>query len=237
MSIAHILHPKMFETETKEDQSMKEKFQKLQVKAILLGLTKNDLDKLSSIKVLRAPNFLFPVLIGKMLVLGLFILLSLSTVFCTCCLTCNWPLGQETLIRRWTEDFYSAKTLEKEACVLHFPRMAYDYLRPPLDCSFCQDVSVVERVKNLRTEEFTSRYGYSGHPVIITDATEGWLAKDVFGVEFFRDVYQGESLEKTETNCEFNNYNGNFTSLGDMLNMSDERAGSVDGDNTWYVGW
>jgi len=81
------------------------------------------------------------------------------------------------------------------------------------------------------------RYAYSGRPVLILDGQENWTAPDSFSFEFFKNIYSSDSpvLVNSERDCQFFPYQTNFKNLGDVFNMTSERA-NMKGD-PWYIGW
>ena len=63
--------------------------------------------------------------------------------------------------------------------------------RPRLDCGFCQSVDQIDVYpsRQMTQDLFMEKYANSGRPLLVTKATEEWLAMDVFNFDFFRDLY------------------------------------------------
>jgi hypothetical protein len=75
--------------------------------------------------------------------------------------------------------------------------------------------------------------------VLIKDAISNWTALDHFSFKFFQDLYlrHNGSVEFVDENCQFFGYKTEFLTLGDALNMSDDRASFKPGQKPWYIGW
>lgn len=98
-------------------------------------------------------------------------------------------------------------------CLISMPDSLSHAFRRPEDCSFCRNISKVDRVSNISPEEFEKRYAYNAKPVVITDATINWTALDVFDFWYFKEVY--DSSDSDQMNCQFFpvrlfEFNGNF---------------------------
>jgi hypothetical protein len=65
------------------------------------------------------------------------------------------------------------------------PEVIADIFRPPVNCSFCENVSTIPRLDHISQAEFLAKFAYSGHPVVVTGATKEWKALDTFSLEFF----------------------------------------------------
>ena len=106
------------------------------------------------------------------------------------------------------------------------------------DCTFCEGVTYAPRLSNLTVEEFVERYAYTTRPIIVTDATELWTAKDVFSYEYFKELYVKNklSLEADVEGYQFFGYSSMLETLNDFFNMSKERV-QLQGNKRWYIGW
>ena len=81
------------------------------------------------------------------------------------------------------------------------------------------------------------RYAYTGKPVVIIDGMKNWTAQNVFDFEFFKKIYTERMGEWSQHNCQFFPYKTEFKHLGQVFNMSKERAYLLKGTEPWYVGW
>ena len=136
--------------------------------------------------------------------------------------------------------FYEAETLlgNENACAIENNVVMMQLAQPIVDCSrACIDS--VPRVPAARVSrsEFARKYAYSGHPVVVTGAARNWSALANFGHQFFRDVYRRvpNSVELTETECQFFEYNTDMESLSEFLGMTEKRASLK--EDSWYIGW
>ena len=226
----------------KKQDEFREAFAKLEKQAHLLGITKEQLIQLESIKLLRAPNrtlFRLKALLsgcGTLVKPLIIALISLLLILCMVLLT-EWPVRREKITELWFEALDT--DMEKEPCILEVPEVVQDFTRPPVDCSVCKDVKEIEKRSNLTPEEFEGRYAYSGRPVVITDATVNWTASNVLSFDFFKNIYTEDSpaLENANVNCQFFPYKTDFSNLGEVFNMSEERANLTDTSKPWYIGW
>lgn len=127
--------------------------------------------------------------------------------------------------------------LTEVECIIENFEFIADMFRPYVDCSLC-NITGIERVSNISQRDFLEKYAYSGRPVVITDGAKEWAALEVFSFEFFRDLYDPASpnLASTDRDCQFFPYQTKFESLGEVLNMSEDRRNGVVGE-PWYIGW
>lgn len=135
--------------------------------------------------------------------------------------------------------FYTGANLETDQCLFPFSEYFLDFLRPPVDCSFCKEVSGFERVSNLSQSSFGQNYAYSGKPIIITDATKNWTSLTTFTFDFIKSIYKPDSPvfgdDDGSKGCQFFPYKTDFESLADVFKMSRKRA-EMKG-SPWYIGW
>ena len=127
--------------------------------------------------------------------------------------------------------------LKNDQCIIPFTELFLDAFRPPVDCSFCKNVTSFTRVGNLSQKDFIQKYAYSGTPVIITDAQRNWTAKDHFSFNYFRGLYKKGSpvLDQSQKECQFFPYRTSFVNLDEVFKMSKSRR-DMRGD-PWYIGW
>ena len=86
-------------------------------------------------------------------------------------------------------------------------------------------------------EDFVRKYVYTGVPIIVTDATNGWKARKLFTYSYFRELYADnpKSLEEDTKEGQFFAYRSDLNDLYDLFTLSDERA-ALRGKK-WYIGW
>lgn len=150
----------------------------------------------------------------------------------------QWPVGRADLLAYWFG--IPVFALERQRCLVGIDSTAliFDLFRPPVDCSMCRNVTAVDRVSNISSGTFETRYAYSARPVIVTDAMDDWAALKAFSFEFFRRIYTDDSPVLTsDSNCQFFPYKTDFKNLSEVFQMSDDRARMSDGSEPWYIGW
>ncbi|KAI8520478.1 hypothetical protein Bbelb_002320 [Branchiostoma belcheri] len=132
-----------------------------------------------------------------------------------------------------------AGDMEKDRCIVTYIEEIQDSLRPPVNCQMCAGIQEVDRVRNMTPAEFIARYAYTARPVIVEDGTQNWTASEFFSFDYFKSVYKPDSpaLLNEEHSCQFFPYKTNFETLGEVFNMSKERANLEDGSEPWYIGW
>lgn len=227
--------------ETKQEKKMTEddvrkEFKKLYDKAIAMGLSGEDLQHLDVIREIKGSlhdterkilKYFFIIVFGSMCVLyGLFLAYLL-----------DWPIGRENMLRVWFG--LNGLDLTQEDCVLGMPEFVGDVFRPPVECDFCRNLTEVARVSKILPADFEEKYAYTGVPVIIEDGTLNWTAPEYFSFDFFKEIYKegSQALENQERNCQFFPYKTSFNTLGEVMQMSPDRARMEDGSEPWYIGW
>ena len=223
------------------EENVAESFRKLYRKAKALGLTRKQLASLESVQKLRAPllsasqkihlkrKVLYPCLCVLLAVVAVPILSLVS----------EWPMTRVQLARLCFDviDVDYDDVVENDWCLLRTPDELLDFFRPPIKCDFCRGVTSVDKVSQISPEEFEKKYAYSGHPVVVTDATQNWTAIKTFSFEFLKDIYKPDSpvLKNSYDNCQFFPYKTLFNNLGEVFNMSTARAHG--NGEPWYIGW
>ena len=214
---------------TREVSDPLETFKKLHQKVAALGISGEQLaslDAFQNLKVHRKSRW--PKIFA--------VLAALMAVFVGM-LCVNWPIQRRTLLDWY---FYAQDMeTEKEQCIVELHDAFLDVLRPPVDCAICENVTEVDRVSNLSQSLFEAKFAYSGRPVVVLDGTKTWTATKIFSFDFFKNIYGEDSpaLVNQDSSCQFFPYKTNFQSLGEVFNMSEERAGMTDGSEPWYIGW
>ena len=214
---------------TQEELDPDEAFRKLEQKIASMCISGEDLASLKSYRRLTAKRIpIWPKVCGCV---ASFLLLVLVV------LVAQWPVQRRTLMELWFR--YSDLDIDKENCLVELNDVFLDVVRPPVDCSICEKVETVDKVTNLSPELFELKYAYSGRPVVIEDGMKNWTARDTFSFDFFKNIYGEDSpaLMNIESNCQFFPYKTNFGTLGEVFNMSKERADMKDNSEPWYIGW
>lgn len=221
-------------TESLTSDHPKVLFDKLYQKSIRLGLKQEDFTQLEGLTAIKKASeakhysnicyFLLKVSFG-LIFCALFVFIS------------EWPVSNTHLLVWWFQR-YNLDPLE-EPCVAYVPESLVDSLSPPIDCGFCRGVHQIDHVDNLDKQHFEMKYAYSGRPVVITDGTKNWTASKVFSYRFMKSVFSpgSDALSKVEKDCQFFPYKTNFTSLGQVFDMSEERALMRGETKPWYIGW
>lgn len=119
------------------------------------------------------------------------------------------------------------------------PSEASKWFREPENCDICRDVKIVSKVNsNISPLEFHQNYANIAKPVLVKGGAVSWEATKLFTFDFLKEVYQKTDMnEGRKYNCQFFPYKTEFKSLGEVFNMSKERAQLLDGEKPWYVGW
>ena len=210
-------------------------FDKIKQKALSLGITPKQLASLDSVHKLQAPRWKWASVrkyVRKLLLVGTVLVVVLGIMFAI-----DWPISKRHAAQAW---FYILdRDIERETCILEMNELVLDITRPPVNCAMCRGISQVEKVSSISPEEFEAKYAYSGTPVVIVDAMANWTATKYFSFQFFKDIYSDDSpvMNNIEANCQFFPYKTDFGSLGEVFNMSEERAQLKDGAEPWYIGW
>lgn len=98
-------------------------------------------------------------------------------------------------IKQWMY-FNEFTDLTQEECAVILPDYFNSITRPIDDCSMCQNLTEIKRIKNISKEEFLEKYAYTAVPVVITDAITEWSALNVINFDFLKNLYS--NLEERE---------------------------------------
>ena len=122
-------------------------------------------------------------------------------------------------------------------CYYFVPEPLLEIMGPLADCDFCKGVEHAPRLSNLSRVEFIHKYGFSGQPIIVTDATSTWKASSVFSYKFFKQLYlsRPESLDNDTQFGQFFQYSTSIRNLHELFNMSEDNV-KFKGER-WYIGW
>lgn len=225
----------MDKQENSECFDIEKEFQKLYDQALRMGLTNDDLERLNILNEIKWNGSYMKIFLRYLLIF--IVVIGVVYMSIVCVFLFDWPVQQETLVQAWMK-LYGAD-IDSEQCVISMPEMISDIFRPPVECSFCVNVTEVKTVYNISQDEFEELYAYTGVPVIIGDGTVNWTAPDHFSFEFFQEIYKegSQALENQERNCQYFPYKTSFQRLGEVMSMSRERARMEDGSEPWYIGW
>ncbi|XP_023011544.2 uncharacterized protein [Leptinotarsa decemlineata] len=122
-------------------------------------------------------------------------------------------------------------------CLLEMPATATKIFREPEKCDFCRNIANVDRIENISSTDFHSKYALLGKPVIVSDGMRDWSAQNEFSFEFFQRLYQNIHGKILSKSCQFFPYKTEFKNLREVFEMSKSRANLVPGEKPWYVGW
>ena len=130
------------------------------------------------------------------------------------------------------------ETLESK-CIIGESLYVTEMARPLVQCSMCRNIDSIPVEYAISAEDFNRKYAYTSVPVLIKDATGTWSAMSTFSYQYFKQLYLGtyNALKTVEEDCLFFPYKTEFDRLGDVFNMSDERANFQEGEEPWYIGW
>ena len=122
-------------------------------------------------------------------------------------------------------------------CYYFVPEPLQEILGPLADCEFCRGIDSAPRLSNLSRVEFIQKYGFSGQPIIVTDATSSWKASSVFSYEFFKQLYLSRpgAIDNDTEFGQFFQYSSNVRNLHELFSMSEDNA-QFKGER-WYIGW
>ncbi|XP_061180297.1 uncharacterized protein LOC133188829 [Saccostrea echinata] len=226
-------------------ENPKVRFKQLYKKALGLGLSEEDFNKIDAIKEIRKAIQTDDVLsriwniVWKccLLVLSITSLIVAVAVFV---FVFQWPIENKTLFKVWFAlTGEEAGSERSEICAVNAIDYMAEMFRPPTSCDFCRNVSSVEKLEHVSQDLFEKVYAYSSVPVVITDGTKNWTASKVFSYNFFKSLYSSGSpaLQNVEENCQFFPYKTNFSTLEEVFEMNEDRALMKDGSAPWYIGW
>ncbi|GFG33522.1 hypothetical protein Cfor_02428 [Coptotermes formosanus] len=193
-------------------EEAEQRLQEIFGRAEKLGVPPKDFVRLGAVKKLLSKrqqsshHAVFPVLAGILSVtLALVYYLGLHT--------------HHGFSRAWLK--WHHQDIYDSMCTVSMPDQLLKVFRPPVDCSMCQGINLIEKVARITPSQFEETYAYSGRPVVIVDAMENWTAQHVFSFQFFKGVYE-ESLEHwtLQSGCQFFPYETEFTHLREVFNMS-----------------
>ncbi|KAL4234600.1 hypothetical protein ACF0H5_006241 [Mactra antiquata] len=210
-------------------------FKKLYNHALKMGLTPSDLSRLTILQDIEWNGSCTKMILKYSLVILVVFLVLYVGLFVT--LLMDWPISRQQIAQYWME--LNNHDIEYENCLVNMPEFVSDVFRPPVECDFCKGVKEVKTVYNITQDEFEKLYAYTGVPVIVGDGTANWTAPAYFCFDFFKEIYHegSQALLNHERKCQFFPYKTSFQTLGDVLNMSPERAKMEDGSEPWYIGW
>lgn len=210
-------------------------FKKLFAQAKEMGLTSDDLARLTILQQIAWDGSWTRVILKYTAVLLVIVLVMYASIFLVIVL--DWPISRQSIAQTWMD--FTEGDLDYDLCMIEMPEFVADVFRPPVDCEYCKGLTEVKTVYNISQDEFEELYAYTGVPVVIGDGTFNWTAPEYFSFEFFKEIYKdgSQALENQERKCQFFPYKTSFMSLSEVLNMSPQRAKMEDGSEPWYIGW
>lgn len=134
--------------------------------------------------------------------------------------------------------FFLTQYIYERRCLIPNNYLIWEFTRPISNCNFCRNINSALILPNLTRKEF-ERYAYSSRPMVIKNAAKTWKASKVFNLKYFHKLYENidGAYESIEEECQFLPFTSNFTTLKEVLTMSDSRAENLKNEKTWYVGW
>ncbi|XP_078482856.1 uncharacterized protein LOC100179218 [Ciona intestinalis] len=191
-----------------------------------LGISWEQLNRLKSVRAIQNDGKKWHQRNPKVLYAGLVVLFSIS-------LTSLYRLTD-----RWgmLEAFKPRILHPYNKCLLPSEAVG-PFVRPPVDCNDCKDVTEILYLKNMTQELFLEKYAHTMHPLVIQDGQKGWTASKTFSYEYFKTLYPpgSEALRYAVRHCQFFPYGSEMYSLDEFVSMSQNR---VEGnEDRWYIGW
>lgn len=122
---------------------------------------------------------------------------------------------------------------DDNSCLLRIPQFVKEFLRPPVYCEFCSNLTLVVRRRNLTIDDFEKHFAYNALPLIVEDGMQGWGDSRQLNFNTLRKLHDDSGKASSE-HCQFFPYQSGFHSLTDVFRRSDEELVSRD---AWYIGW
>lgn len=148
-------------------------------------------------------------------------------------------LISSAIVYYYKDSLRDLSEINSSQCFLEQNELTIEMSRPLAQCGFCDMLEDVPIEYDISAQDFTRKYAYSLVPVLIKGATLNWSAMTHFSFPFFKDLYTGleGALASVEEDCQFFQYNTDFSTLSDVFNMSHARATFSEGETPWYIGW
>ena len=74
---------------------------------------------------------------------------------------------------------------EGGACLVGTGPVGEIVMHPRIDCGFCKELVEAPRLSNLSTEQFIKDFINKNTPIVVTDATGNWSARELFSNVYF----------------------------------------------------
>ena len=123
-------------------------FSELSKKCEKLGISPDDISKLSAIKKFRSKNSQKEERI-------LFYFYASFILICAIVIGIGTQPLTLFFARIWF--YFRGYDIETEMCVLDMPTEVQNMFMPPFDCSVCRNLTEIERVTNISPEDFENR--------------------------------------------------------------------------------
>lgn len=134
------------------------------------------------------------------------------------------------LIAKWL--YYNGFTnIIKEECAIMLPEFTNAITRPIDDCSMCNNLTEIKKIKKISKNEFIEKYAYSGVPIIITDAINDWSGLYTFNFDFFKELYSNlaqKEYRKRQSKIELDRKNSSLIleTFNSIIETDNQRAES-----------
>ena len=126
-------------------------------------------------------------------------------------------------------------------CLVGNNLLMLELARPAVKCDVCKSITDVPTINgdDMTQELFLSKYAYTGVPLLLKGAARNWTALSIFSFSYLKDLYINTdgALDAIENDCQFFPYQTDFSTMGEVFNMTDERSRIDNGEQEWYVGW
>ncbi|KAK3090225.1 hypothetical protein FSP39_010199 [Pinctada imbricata] len=207
-------------------EKLYKKFYDLKQKAISDGLTKEEVCDVFRGKVIKEPGWVLHLTVPQLVALSLAVAVAVMAV-------------AGGVIKYFELDEELTHLIRESRCIVDNSGFMIEIARPKTNCNMCKNLKSVPIETNITRDIFAEKYAYTAVPVLIKHATLDWTAMGNFSFHFFQDLYKNTkgALDKVEDECQFFPYKTEFDSLGEVFNMSDDRATFKEGEKPWYIGW
>ena len=207
------------------------RFSKLNYKAKVLQIQDNDIKSISFMKRHEEYSFNILTFIIKLLIRFTIIIITIALILLA---AVKFYVIEAKAVAFWST-YITGNNLDTDPCIIEFSETMLETFRPPVECSFCKELSYIERVSNLSQKTFEEKYAYSGIPIIVTDGAKNWSALDIFSFDYIKSVYKIGTSRTSCQVCQFFPYKSKFKNLDDVFQMPFEMKQMK--SEPWYIGW
>lgn len=125
--------------------------------------------------------------------------------------------------------------LKYEPCLIESTSIPSEFTRPILNCSLCSDIHKIPIFDGHVPDEVAEELAYSVTPFLVKNAARNWRASKEFSFDFFKKLFDNETVRGYFNTCQYLDYGSGFSKLENVFNMSSERAKT--GKPEWYIGF